>query len=289
MYSRDFTFKKYQELCEKIKDSGYTTFTMKEFFEKSKQQSIEDLNFIILRHDIDNKVDSPFALEMAKFEQSLNISSTYYFRTVPSVFDIKLIEEISKMGHEIGYHYESLNESKGDLPTGFGIFKSNLEKMRKIAPVVTIAQHGGSLGDLTATTFFDLIKTSFYLLLNKNKIKCYESKAIWRKYSFEDLGILGEAYLSLDFNKIFYFSDTGIRWDAFNNRTLDHVDAAYYSPEGKLVRTTDDLIELIDQKKIRKICILTHPPNWRDPWVSWIKWQFLQKFRNFGKNIFLKN
>ena len=169
MYTRDFTFDKYKELCKAIKNSGYKTYPMKDFFINSAKQDLEKENIIIMRHDIDNKIDHPYAIEMAKFEKSIGIFSTYYFRTVPNVFNEKVITEISELGHEIGYHYEALNESKGDYSKALDIFKFNLNKMREIYPVMTIAQHGGSLGDLTATTFFDFIKTGFFLLLKKKQ------------------------------------------------------------------------------------------------------------------------
>ena len=287
MHTRDFTFEKYKELCKVIKKSGYVTFTMKDYFLENKKKNLEDIHFILMRHDVDNKVDHPFVLEMAKFESSIGINSTYYFRTVSNVFNENLIAEISKLGHEIGYHYEVLNESGGDFSKGIEIFKSNLEKMRRICPVETISQHGGSLGDLTATTFLDLLKTGMTLAFKKTEIASYESKKIWEKYSFEDFGISGEAYLSLDFNKIIYFSDTGIKWDAFKNRVHDSVNTSYYTSKGRLIRTTDDLIEIVAKKKIKQMCILTHPPNWRDPCFSWVKWHFLQQFRNFGKDMYL--
>jgi len=287
--SRDFTFKKYKQLIETIKNSGYKTYTFKDYIKESKKRDLADTYIVIMRHDIDNKVDHPIALEMAKYEQSIGMPSTYYFRTIPDAFNKDLIAKISGMGHEIGYHYEVLNETQGDFSKAVELFKYNLEKMREICPIETICQHGGSLGDLTASTFKGFLKTGIYLLLKKKKIKSFESKKIWEKYSFEDFGILGETYLSLNFDKTIYFSDTGVSWDAFKKRVLDTIDTDYYSSQGRLIRTTNDLIELISSKKIYHINILTHPANWIDPLIPWIKWRILQVLRDFGKRKLLKN
>ena len=115
------------------------------------------------------------------------------------------------------------------------------------------------------------------------------NRLLWKKYDFQDYGLIGDAYISLDFSKIFYFSDTGIDWSSFKNRILDNIDVDYYCDKGSLIESTDDLIEIIENEELEKICILTHPPNWSLGWFDFIKWRFLQVFRNFGKRILLKN
>ena len=64
--------------------------------------------FSILRHDVDNR--SQISLSTARLEQKLGISGTYYFRMVPGSYDEVVIWEISSLGHEIGYHYETLSQ-----------------------------------------------------------------------------------------------------------------------------------------------------------------------------------
>jgi len=51
---------------------------------------------------------------MAKIENSFGIRSTYYFWKNEEVFKPAMINEIVNMGHEIGYHYEVLDKTKGD-------------------------------------------------------------------------------------------------------------------------------------------------------------------------------
>ena len=103
----DFTFKKYGELCGVIADSDYVLLTLEDYF------SLEMLpeKFIIIRHDVDD--ESEYALKMAKLENSLKIKSTYYFRITENVFKKDIIQKISRLGHEVGYHYEVLDDACG--------------------------------------------------------------------------------------------------------------------------------------------------------------------------------
>ncbi|WP_269849870.1 hypothetical protein [Methanosarcina horonobensis] len=68
--------------------------------------------FVLLRHDVDRMPGR--ALATAQIEHELGIKATYYFRTSENVFKPDIIRQIRDMGHEIGYHYETLSEAKGD-------------------------------------------------------------------------------------------------------------------------------------------------------------------------------
>lgn len=66
--------------------------------------------YLILRHDVDGSLES--ALEMAKVEHDLGISSTYtvlFSHKLYNVFEkdsFSILREILDLGHEIGVHYE---------------------------------------------------------------------------------------------------------------------------------------------------------------------------------------
>ncbi len=61
--------------------------------------------FVILRHDVDARPQN--SLRLARLEHTLGIQGTYYFR-IPHTFQPSIIQEIASLGHEIGYHYETL-------------------------------------------------------------------------------------------------------------------------------------------------------------------------------------
>ena len=106
---RDFTLKLYSKLCEKILDNNFQPVRVDEYLTEKK---ISDNPKMILRHDVDRLPNQ--ALKIAKIENDLGITSTYYFRSIRSVFKEDLIVSISNLGHEIGYHYEVLANNNGD-------------------------------------------------------------------------------------------------------------------------------------------------------------------------------
>lgn len=72
--------------------------------------STKNTPYLILRHDVDFSLDA--ALEMAKLERKLGISSTYFVLFRWQFYDVlkqknaRTLREISNLGHEIGLHFE---------------------------------------------------------------------------------------------------------------------------------------------------------------------------------------
>ncbi len=279
---RDFTISKYKELIIHLKRTNYTFLNIKDALIHPNLYS--DMKLAIIRHDIDTKYDLPIALEMATFESEQGISATYYFRTLPAIYDEVIIKKIFELRHEIGYHYEVMSLMHGNPEKSIELFQNDLKEMRLTCPVTTICQHGGAMGHYETTSFKGIFKIGIGMLLGKIKIKYNPSINLWDKYDFRDFGIMGDAYLSLDHNKIKYFSDTGMRWDGEKVRMADKVI------EGEnadiKAHSTDDLINLITRDKLNTINILVHPANWNESFSKWLKWKIIQKFRNLVKRIY---
>jgi len=106
----DFTIKSYSELLNTLFAKHYNVISFIEFINDSNKRST------CLRHDVDHLPHN--ALKMAKLEEAARISSTYYFRAIPSVFKPEIIKKISDMGHEIGYHYENLSTAAIQMKNG---------------------------------------------------------------------------------------------------------------------------------------------------------------------------
>ena len=66
---------------------------------------------------------------MAEIENNYGVRSTYYFRAKKNVFVPQIILKIAEMGHEIGYHYECLSDTNGDVEKALIDFE-NLKKLR---------------------------------------------------------------------------------------------------------------------------------------------------------------
>jgi hypothetical protein len=221
---------------------------------------IEHLNYpyeksIILRHDVDRDINR--AVDMASIEFEYGLKSTYYFRHIKSVFKPDAIKQIAEMGHEIGYHYEVLDKSKGDLLKAQEIFISELEDFRKISPIKTVCMHGNPLTKWVNSNF-------------------------WNSYQLSDFGIMGEPYISIDYSNVAYLTDTGRTWSEPNVNVKDIV---YDGNRVMLsaIKSTNDVINLINEGRMPQICISAHPNRWCDGFVGWSKEYIFQNIKNIVK------
>ena len=275
----DFTFNKYQKLCKSISNSDYQTLTMNEYFTSKKKPH----KHILIRHDVDSEPN--YALKMAKLENELNISSTYYFRHMEGLFLPELMENIASLGHEIGYHYEVLDKAFGNYELAINMFAKELSDFRNVCDIKTIAQHGspllGSVSATSVTGVYEIIKN---IILNKNIFTKWVNVDLWKKYDLKDFGILGEAYVSFDFSKIEYLSDSGRSWNPTKYKFRDTV-----SVNSNLnIINTDDIIDIINYEQVDALYLLIHSNQWKESIGEWMKWLFFQYIRNTGK-ILLKH
>ncbi|MFZ3170027.1 MAG: hypothetical protein WA130_20630 [Candidatus Methanoperedens sp.] len=254
---KDFTLEKYGLLCETISKSSYTTVTFEQYFSLSQKNLSK--NCLLLRHDVDRNIGN--ALKMADIEHKFNIVSTYYCRKTERVFRPECFKKIASMGHEIGYHYETLDKAKGNEVEAIKIFEQELKTLREYINIKTACMHGNPLTPW----------------LNSN---------IWKNYNFKEFGILGEPYLSLDYKSVVYLTDTGRTWANENVNVKDFIRNENFKANNFLsgnISTTDDVINLIKQERLPQICLLAHPHSWHDYIIEWIRELISQKIKNIGK------
>lgn len=254
--NRDFTLTKFADLCDAISNSDCEILTIRKYLNKADKPE----KFIIVRHDIDGNIN--LGLKMAEIEQESGIHSTYYIRMVKDAFNPITIRKIVDMGHEVGYHYEVLDKARGDKSQAIGIFKEELSTLRDVCDVDTICMHG-------------------------NPRTSWDNRDLWKDYHFEDYGIIGEAYLSVDFNDIIYFSDTGRNWGS-KYKIKDTVDSEYGKNILLKTNTTDDVIRFLKQKKFNRIYILSHP-RWNNSFTPWLRELIWQGAKNVIKARIIKS
>jgi hypothetical protein len=240
----DFTLIEYQHLLNALIAEKYKFQTYSDYIKTPKER------VIILRHDVDLL---PYnSLDFAKIQAKLNIQGTYYFRAVPESWDENVIKTIYSLGHEIGYHYESLTTCKGNMDKAFEDFKSNLDKLRQIVPVSTICMHGSPMSK-------------------------YDSKQLWENYSYRELEIIGEPYFDIDFNKFLYLTDTGMKWNGEKTSIRDFVNSSFQYN----FATTSDIIKALNVHSLPdKIMFTFHPQRWNDNLLKWSKEFVLQSLKN---------
>ncbi len=257
---RDFTVKVYHQLLHSLLNQGYTFQPYAEFVKTPAQK------IILLRHDVDDKKHN--ALAFAKIQAQHNIKGTYYFRTVPQSYHEQVIKEIAALGHEIGYHYETMDTSRGNIDKAYDEFCRNLETFRKIVPVTTICMHGSPLSK-------------------------FDNRDIWKKYDYRKLALIAEPYFDLNFNEVFYLTDTGRRWDgdkvSVRDKAMKGTEATNPAFAKLRFKTTFEIIEAANNKRLpEKIMFTFHPQRWNDNVFDWTKELLLQNIKNTVKYSLLK-
>jgi hypothetical protein len=277
---KDFTSKVYITLLEKMKEQDFSFQTFADYVDKPKDKSV------VIRHDVDDRKEH--SLQFAKIQHKMGIAGTYYFRIVPQSFDEKVIKEIAGLGHEIGYHYETMDTiSKKTkvidydllVDTAYEEFCRNLEIFRKIVRIITICMHGSPLSK-------------------------YDNRAIWGKYDYKKLGIIADPYIDVDFDDVFYLTDTGRRWDGdavsirdkgigIRNKGLGEkrsttLHTAHRIPFPKF-HSTFDIIKAAEEGRLPdKIMMTFHPQRWTNKRMPWMKELVWQNVKNVGKNFLIR-
>jgi len=241
---RDFTQKTYRLLLDAFLQSGYCFQTFEEFMERSAESKV-----VIMRHDVDEK---PYnALKMARLERELGVRATYFFRIVKQSNVPEVIRNIAALGHEIGYHYEDLATADGDMDKALKSFEKNLAYFREYYPVRSVCMHGSSTSK-------------------------YDNRLLWEACQLSDFGLVGEPYLSVDFNKVFYLTDTGYAWDGGKFATRDIVVNDF----GLKFHTTQQIVACVEEGHFpTKAMILAHT-LWTDSFMQWEALHLREFFRN---------
>ncbi|GAP42368.1 hypothetical protein TBC1_11497 [Lentimicrobium saccharophilum] len=272
----DFTLRIYKEMLTALQTQGFSFQTFADYSEdkvKAKvevkvkgdaaQPQPEPQPLILLRHDVDLLPGN--SLATAKLEHALGIKGSYYFRAVPESWAERIIREIAGLGHEIGYHYESLTTCNGDMEKAYHDFTANLEKLRRLAPVSTICMHGSPRSP-------------------------WDSKDLWKHYDYRSLGITGEPYFDTDFSEFFYLTDTGRRWDGWKFSVRDKIPVHQdrWIAQGLVFQHTGDIINAARTGTLPpRVMITVHPQRWNDAFLPWAKELLWQNVKNQGKLVLL--
>ena len=249
----DFTIRKYMELVRAFVESGYQITTVHQYLETRPEGKV-----LVLRHDVDEQPQN--ALKMAEAENELGVKATYYFRRVPKSDHPDIIRSIASMGHEIGYHYEDLSKTEGDMGKAIESFKINLEYFRQYYPVKTVCMHGSSSSK-------------------------YDNKDIWSHAKLSDFGLIGEPYISFDFDRIFYMTDTGYAWDGGKYAVRDKVSSSF----PQTYHSTEDVISAINKGEFPQQALILAHTLWTDSIVQWTYLHLREFLRNRVKLLSRKS
>lgn len=250
---KDFTLHKYEQFLKSALANGYQLVSYQDYLNNDFEK------VFILRHDVDKRPLN--SLKIAQLQHKLGVKGTYYFRAVPESFDEKIIVQIAELGHEIGYHYEDLTITKGDHQKAIQHFEKWLNKLSEFYPVKTVCMHGSPLSK-------------------------YDNRLLWDNYKYQDYGVIAEPYFDIDFDKVFYITDTGRKWDGGSVSVRDKVKSKF----DLSFHSTDELIAAFENGQLpNQIMQNIHPQRWTNNKKEWIQELLSQRLKNrIKKVIFVK-
>ena len=101
---------------------------------------------------------------------------------------------------------------------------------------------------------------------------------------------MGEPYFDINFDEVFYLTDTGRRWDGWKVSLRDKVpQQEQWKEQGLVFHSTQDVIRAAQKGKLPdKIMMTFHPQRWTDRPLPWLKELVWQGVKNFGKYFLVK-
>ena len=226
---RDFTHDMYARLCAAALAAGYAPLTVRQFLAGAERPP----RVVIMRHDIDRWPRR--ALALAEIESGCGIAATYYVRMTRHAFAPAVVRQLTALGHEIGYHYETLSREHGNVARALATMARELAILRAVARVDTAAMHGSPFSR-------------------------HDNRDIWRHAALADFELRGEAYLSLDYSQIGYYTDTGRCWSADSTNRRDRPPGT--APQRYSVESSEALCRVIREGHYDTLCIQSHPERW---------------------------
>src|ERR1035437_2484696 len=133
----DFTYDNYERLLRAIHDRQFHTVTANRYLTGSRPHRA-----FLLRHDVE--YDAARALRIAEMEAEVGLCATYYFHGPHRrVFAPAIMQTLSQLGHEVGYHYECLDRARGDSNRAYEMFRSDVQAFRSAGlEIRTVSAHG---------------------------------------------------------------------------------------------------------------------------------------------------
>ena len=144
----EFTYSAYKNLMNLLQTGGYRVCSYHNWQDAAR--------CVILRHDIDSSLDQ--ALELARVEQKLGLSSTYFvllssdFYNVASRSSRDKLRALREMGHEVGLHFDEKAYPEGTTAETTARILKERDILSALleTPVTTVSMHRPSQATLEA-------------------------------------------------------------------------------------------------------------------------------------------
>jgi hypothetical protein len=262
---REFTLSAYKSILETFRENDYVFLRFEDFLTKTENRKL-----VILRHDVDRFPKN--TLRMAQMEFESGIRSTYFFRTIPSVYKPDIMKAVAAMGHEVAYHYEDLTKTGGNCEKAIARFAENLEKIRTIYPARTICMHGSPLSKWDNKEMW----------LQDSSLEPHASRFTPH---YHDFGIIGDTSFDVNYEEVFYITDNGWGWNNTASSVRDKVVSRFDIP----INNTEHFLQLIRNGSLpEKILFNTHPDSFFEAPMPWLLNKMFIRSKNLIKRQVVK-
>lgn len=251
-----FTYKKWNLFCKKLASQGVFSVSARDVFFVNKK-------YLVLKHDVETNVKK--AYKIALIESKNGHIGSYYVQAylLKDSKNIRLLQKMKDMGHEISYHYDVLDFAKGDIRLADEEYQKNLDLFNKSGfDIVTVCQHGNPIVERKGYT---------------SNRDFFRNKEISSKY-FSQSDIMVN-FADKAKTRYKYYSDSGRKfkliYDPFYNDVVDSEDKNVAFNNLDLL-----LCDIGDENAIISI----HPHRWcRSAVLYVIKTSFFKAVRFFAK------
>lgn len=231
-----FVYKNWEKFCKLLDKENKHSITAENVLKSNPEKG-----YVVLKHDVETNVQK--AYELAKIESKYKQFGTYYVQAylLQDEKNIALLSGMQAMGHEVSYHYDVLDSSKGDMEKAEAEFEKNLELFRQNGfNVSTVCQHGNPVVERIGYTS------------NRDFFRNEKTRQL-----YPDIADIMVDFKEKANTEYLYFSDAGRRfkliYDPINNDRInsDDKNIAFGEPA-----------ELIKYAGTQNCIISTHPHRW---------------------------
>lgn len=245
-----FVYKRWDAFCKELALKGLHSIPTKDIVPSATQ-------YIVLKHDIETDVTK--AYKLASIEYKYGHRGSYYVQAylMHDTANIRLLQEIQQMGHEISYHYDVMDSCKGNLEMAIQEFAANKLLFEQNGfTIETVCQHGNPVVDRIGYTS------------NRDFFRSDKVRALYPH--IVDVMVNLQSDVPTDFT---YYSDAGrvfkMIYDPLTNDIVnsDNKNVSY--------QDLDELMVALDLNK--GIIISTHPHRWCGSAVGYLAKTYMFK------------
>lgn len=228
-----FIYRNWERFCKELKERGIVSIPACEVSGDSDR-------FLVLKHDIENTV--PRAFRLAEIEHRYGHRGSYYAHAylLDDPENVRLLRQMQEMGHEISYHHDVMDSSKGDLDRALEEFVKNRARFEALGfPIQTVCQHGNPIVERVGYT---------------SNRDFFRSPRVQQRYP--EIADIMVDYKDKHHTDYSYYSDAGRKfqliWDPINNDRINSDD------KNIPYEDLDVLLSALDSRAI----VSTHPHRW---------------------------